>query len=74
MRVLLVQGGFMPTQMAPWDGAARQGVDLHVATAPFDDFWKVPEVEAPASLTVHRFDPRGWIKRQHLWWVYPGLG
>lgn len=64
----------MPTQMAPWDGAARQGVDLHVATAPFDDFWKVPEVEAPASLTVHRFDPRGWIKRQHLWWVYPGLG
>jgi glycosyltransferase involved in cell wall biosynthesis len=60
--------------MAPWVGAARHGIDIHVACAPFDDFWRVPDVAPPESLTVHRFQPRGWIRRQHLWWVYPGLG
>jgi glycosyltransferase involved in cell wall biosynthesis len=64
----------MPTQMAPWEGAARHGIDMHVACAPFDDFWRLPVTDPPASLTVHRFQPRGWIRRQHLWWVYPGLG
>jgi glycosyltransferase involved in cell wall biosynthesis len=64
----------MPTQMAPWEGAAHHGIDMHVACAPFDDFWRVPAIEPPAGLTVHRFQPRGWIRRQHLWWVYPGLG
>lgn len=74
MRVLLVQGALMPTQMAPWDGAARHGIEIHVACAPFDDFWQVPDVAPPATLTIHRFQPRGWVRRQHLWWVYPGLG
>jgi glycosyltransferase involved in cell wall biosynthesis len=73
MRVVLVQGALMPTQMAPWEGAARHGIDIHVACAPFDDFWQVPDVAPPAALTVHRFQPRGWVRRQHLWWVYPGL-
>jgi glycosyltransferase involved in cell wall biosynthesis len=74
MRVLLVQGALMPTQMAPWEGATHHGIDLHVACAPFDDFWQIPSVDPPVSITIHRFEPRGWIRRQHLWWVYPGLG
>jgi glycosyltransferase involved in cell wall biosynthesis len=63
----------MPTQMAPWHGATRQGIDLHLACAPFDDFGQVPEVEPPDPINVHRLEPRR-LRRGQTWWVYPGLG
>lgn len=74
MKVLLVQGALMSTQMAPWEGAAEHGVDLHVVCAPFDDRGQVPSTKPPDTFAIHPFRPRGWVSRGHLWWLYPGLG
>ena len=73
LRVLVVQAGLMPTQMAPWHGATRHGIDLHLACAPFDDFGRIPEVEPPDPIIVHQLDPLR-LRRGQTWWVYPGLG
>ncbi|MGH8950718.1 MAG: hypothetical protein ACRDX9_04775, partial [Acidimicrobiia bacterium] len=63
----------MPTQMAPWVGATRHGIDLHVVCAPFDDFGRVPEIDTPDPITVHRLRPVR-LRRGQTWWMYPGLG
>jgi glycosyltransferase involved in cell wall biosynthesis len=58
--------------MAPWHGAAGHGIEIHLACAPFDDFGRVPEVEPPSSVNVHRLSPRK-LRRGQTWWLYPGL-
>lgn len=63
----------MPTQMAPWQGASDHGIEIHLACAPFDDFGRVPEVEPPDSIRVHRLNPLR-LRRGQTWWLYPGLG
>jgi glycosyltransferase involved in cell wall biosynthesis len=72
MRVLVVQAGLMPTQMAPWHGATRHGIEIHLACAPFDDFGRIPQVEPPDAINVHRLRPLR-IRRGQTWWLYPGL-
>jgi glycosyltransferase involved in cell wall biosynthesis len=63
----------MPTQMAPWHGATRHGIEVHLACAPFDDFGRVPDVEPPDPINVHRLTPLR-LRRGQTWWMYPGLG
>lgn len=69
----MVQAGLMPTQMAPWHGATGHGIEIHLACAPFDDFGRVPEIEPPDPIIVHRLSPLR-LRRGQTWWIYPGLG
>lgn len=62
----------MPTQMAPWVGATRHGIDLHVVCAPFDDFGRVPQIDPPEPIVAHRLKPLR-LRRGQTWWMYPGL-
>jgi len=73
MRVLLVEGPLLPLQMAQWSSVAAHGVDLHVAgtlTPPQQSWWNTGP---PNGVESHIFEPKGWVQRNALWWVYPGL-
>ncbi|NIA25560.1 MAG: glycosyltransferase [Gammaproteobacteria bacterium] len=73
MKVLVVEGPLLPSQMAHWDRMHHHGVDLHLAgtlRSPKQNWW-VPQ--KPENVAVSLFSPRGWVARGSLWWVYPGL-
>lgn len=69
MRVLVVEGYLVPEQMAHWFAARDRGVDLHFACAPGTS----GEEGSDLDMDIHLFRPRGWVRRGHLWWWYPGL-
>ena len=76
MRVLVVVHQMVPDQSALWSGAARAGVDLHLAGALAGTSTEgyCVETGAPDDLSSHVLQPvvvRGG--RGHLWWFLRGL-
>jgi len=59
--------------MAHWSQLTNLGIDLHVAGTlkpPQQDWW---DTGPPEGVKSHIFEPRGWVRRNGLWWFYPGL-
>lgn len=63
----------MPTQMAPWEGATRNGAELHLAGVAVDDSRRVPDTPVPDGITFHPLEAVR-LRRGQTWWVYRGLG
>jgi glycosyltransferase involved in cell wall biosynthesis len=77
MRVLVVVHQMVPDQSALWSGAARAGVDLHLAGALAGTSTEgyCVETGAPPDLSSHVLQPVALrAGRGHLWWILRGLG
>lgn len=73
LKVLIVEGALLPAQMSHWEETQRLGVDLHIAGTLRELKRKWPTTGVPEGVNTHLFEPRGWLRRGSLWWVYPGL-
>ncbi len=74
MRALVIEGSLIPSQMAHWEAVQRHGIDVHLVgtlVGPKQDWWVTTVPDSAVSIHVHQ--PRGWVRRGSLWWMYPGL-
>jgi len=74
LKVLVIEGPLIASQMAHWNRMRGYGVEIHIAgamRAPNQEWWTS---ELPLDIPVSAFTPKGWLRRGSLWWIYPGLG
>lgn len=76
MRILLVEGQLVASQMAMWREVSRQGVDLHIVGAlrqvkDAGEWWRPEE---PDWCPVHLIRSVSVPRRGQNWWYFPGLG
>lgn len=75
--MLVVANVLVRRSLDVWRAVAQTDVDLHLvgSTRDFGNPIYPPGQRATylTDIDLHVLEPKGWRRRGHLWWVYPGL-